>query len=146
MAGRKAPKNPDNFLKVNKHLKEGSTVDLGCGDVRLYDYRVDGDASVEPDLVHDLEEPLPIEDNSFANAVLVHTLEHLYNDLRTLQEAKRIAERVVAVVPLGWRNDEGHRREFRNAQEAVERYEPDEVDYSSMAGLFDLVMIFDAEG
>jgi len=142
MADRQAPVNVDNFVKVNKHLKQGSTIDLGCGKIRMYDYRVDSDGSVEPDLVHDLEKPLPLEDKSFANAVLVHTIEHISNDLQLLSEAKRIAERVIAVIPLGWRNDEGHRREFRNTQEAVERYEPDEVDYSSVAGLFDLVMVW----
>jgi len=146
MAGRTAPINPDNFIVVNKYLKEGNTVDLGCGGVRMYDYRVDSDASVNPDLVHNLEEPLPLEDNSFANAVLIHCLEHVYNDLQLLAEARRIAERVVAVVPLGWRNDPSHKWEFRNKQEAIERYEPDEIDYSSMAGLFDLIMIFNAGG
>jgi len=142
MAGRTAPINPDNFLVVNKYLKRGSTIDLGCGRVQMYDYGVDSDGSVNPDLVHNLEEPLPLEDTSFTNAVLIHILEHVYNDLQLLNEAKRVAERVVAVIPLGYRNDPDHKREFKSEEEAVERYRPDEVDFSVMTGLFDLVLVW----
>jgi len=144
MGGRGSQVNPDNFLVVNKYLKEGSTVDLGCGEVRMYDYRVDSDESVNPDLVHDLNKPLPLEDNSFTNAILIHILEHIENDLQLLEEAKRVAtERVIGVVPLGYRDDLGHIRKFNNKEEPIKRYEPDEVDLSSVAGMFDLVMIFD---
>jgi len=144
MGGRGSQVNPDNFLVVNKYLKEGSTVDLGCGEVRMYDYRVDSDESVNPDLIHNLEEALPLEDNSFTNCVLIHILEHIVNDLQLLEEAKRVAtDRVISVVPLGHRDNETHIRKFNNKEEPIKRYKPDEVDISSVAGLFDLVMIFD---
>lgn len=135
--------NVNNILDVNKHLKLGSTVDLGCGEVWMYDYRVDVDESVKPDLVHDLEEPLPLDDNSFTNAVLIHILEHLTNDLQLLNEAKRVAENVVGIVPLGHRNDPEHKREFYSKEEIMERYKPDEIDFTGVGGLYDLVMVFD---
>jgi len=144
MSGRKAQINPDNFLKARDY-SVGSILDLGAGNVKLADTTVDMDPECKPDVIHNLEEfPYPFNDSSYDTVWAIHVIEHLENDKKAIEEMRRIAkERVVAIVPLGYRNDKGHKRQFDSKEEAIERYKPDKTDMSSMSGLFDLVMIFE---
>lgn len=143
MTGRTTFINPDNFLKA-RNYSVGSILDLGAGNIKLADTTVDINPDCKPDVVYDLEEfPYPFEDNSYDTVWAVHVIEHLENDKKAVEEIRRIAkERVVAIVPIGYRNDPDHKREFNNKEEAVERYKPDRIDISGMGGLFDLVMVW----
>jgi len=58
-----------------------------------------------------------------------------------LDELKRVArKRVVAVIPIGERDDPSHRRVYM--PEDLERFDPDIVEQSEMAGLIDAVMVW----
>lgn len=137
------PVNPDNFVKVNRFLADGDTVDLGAGPVDEYDHCVDIVEEYSPDTVHNLEESLPFEDNLFTNAVAVHVIEHVSNDRQMLQEMQRVAtDRVVVVVPIGARPaTDDHEREL-DKDEWLDRYSPGDWTLSSMAGYYDLVMVW----
>lgn len=90
----------------------GSTLDLG-GDVRgayrrcikgspLYTV-VNLDPKTKPDIVHDLEKPLPIADAAYDNVLLVNVLEHIYNYNQLLDESVRVVRPggcIVIVVPF----------------------------------------------
>jgi len=128
--GRKAPINPDNFLKA-KSYSVGSTLDLGAGNVKLADTTVDIDPTCEPDVIHNLEEfPYPFEDNSYDTVWGIHLIEHLENDKKAIEEMKRIAkERVVVIIPIGKRPfDNSHKRIYM--PEDIERLKPSELKYS----------------
>lgn len=87
--------------------KKLSIVDLGCGDGRIMKELADLNHSVTgidssregikqvkknglTAIEADLERTLPIEDNSFDVALLLDTLEHLYDQSTILSEANRI--------------------------------------------------------
>jgi len=145
MSGREDPVNPDNILKTQKYIV-GECLDVGCGKIGvLGDVRLDIDESVDPDVVHDLEEGLPFNSNSFDTVCCLHVLEHLENDLNLVEEMKRVArKRVVAIVPVGERNDPDHEREFTR-EEVLGKYNPDETDISSAGSYFDIVLIWNLE-
>lgn len=69
-------------------------LNLGCG--TDYDPRatnVDVDPSVDPDVVHDLDEtPWPFEDDDFSHARARHVLEHLADPLAALKELCRVVK------------------------------------------------------
>lgn len=81
-------------------------LNLGCGAKRFPGY-VNVDKYGEPDLKHDLEEfPWPWPDNSVAEVMLVHVLEHLGQRtetyLKIIQELYRVCRggaKIVIVVP-----------------------------------------------
>lgn len=144
MNARESPINPDNFVTVNSWLEPGETLDLGSGPVDLYDHTVDVNPEYEPDTVHDLEEtPLPFDDDSFANVVAVHVLEHLENDTDVLDEMKRIGtDRVVVIVPIGERPEtDDHEREL-SKHEWIERFDPDITDMDSAGPYYDLACVW----
>lgn len=90
----------------------GNVLDLG-GDVRS-DYRklfkgdplytsVNLDTKTVPDIVHDLEKPLPIEAASYEHVLLINVLEHVYEYRQLLEEAVRVLKpggTIVIVVPF----------------------------------------------
>jgi len=142
MSGREDPINPDNILKVQKYTV-GEVLDVGCGEIDILgDTTLDIDESVNPDVVHDLEEGLPFDSNSFDTVCCLHVLEHLKRDLNLVKEMKRVArKRAIAIVPVGERNDPDHEREFTK-EEVLKRYNPDETDISSAGSYFDMVLVW----
>lgn len=92
---------------------------LGCGD----DYRedalnIDAVESVNPDIVHDLDEtPWPVETNAYREVIANHVLEHLTDTDVALSEIQRVLRpggRAVVRVPIGVdaRADPTHKHEW----------------------------------
>ena len=90
----------------------GSILDLG-GDTRS-EYRkliqgehtyttVNLDEIASPDVLHDLEQPLPLPDASYDHVLLINVLEHVFEYRQLLREAARVVRpggSVVIVVPF----------------------------------------------
>lgn len=90
----------------------GSVLDVG-GDSRS-DYRthikgdpvytcINIDDRAGADIIHNLEQPLPIADASFDHALLINVLEHIDNAEQLLVEAARVVRpggQVIVVVPF----------------------------------------------
>lgn len=83
MLSKKAPVKP---LKLN----------LGCGNNKIPDYiNIDIEPSVKPDLVWDfISKKLPYNDNTVAEVILIHTIEHIRKDFHQaiLQEIHRVLQ------------------------------------------------------
>jgi SAM-dependent methyltransferase len=90
----------------------GNVLDLG-GDQRSAYQRlfrgsfrlttVNLDHAARPDIVHDLERPLPIADDSYEHVLLINVLEHIYDYKQLLSEASRVTRRngtVIIAVPF----------------------------------------------
>lgn len=61
------------------------------------------DESTKPDVIHDLEKPLPLTSGEFDAALLVNVLEHVYEYRQLLSEAVRVVKHggvIVVVVPF----------------------------------------------
>jgi len=108
----------------------------------LADTTVDIDEDAEPDVVHDLDEfPYPFEENEYGTCWLIHILEHLEDPDKALEEAKRIAsDRVIAIIPIGERPDDSHKRVYM--PEDLDKFNPDTVEKSGMGGFIDAVMVW----
>ncbi len=99
-------------ILLRKISLTGRVVDLGgCRDADYHRFMVKNgevtivnlDSKTKPDLVCNLEEPLPLETGSFNAVLLINVLEHIYHYERVLKEAARIIRaggEVVAVVPF----------------------------------------------
>jgi len=142
MPGRREPINPDNYIRVKKHLVNGSVLDVGAGEVKQFGWdTLDSNPSTNPDFLHDVEDGLPFDDESYTNTTAIHILEHIKDDLFLLDELKRVArKRVVVVIPIGERNDPDHRRTYM--PEDLEKFDPDVVEQSRMGGLIDAVLVW----
>jgi SAM-dependent methyltransferase len=124
-------------------MLEGSVLDLGGG-ARAEYHRffpnakfttVNIDEETKPDIVHDLEEPLPFANASYDHALLINVLEHVYGARELLRETARVVRpggSAVIVVPFlfplhpsprdFWRwSEEALRRECEAAGLSVER-------------------------
>lgn len=109
---------PDSLLRRAEHVAlstvslQGKVLDLG-GDRRSgsRDF-IQGDAEftivnlspeTKPDLLHDLEKPLPIESNIYDGVLLINVLEHIYECRQLLTESVRVLKpggKIVVVVPF----------------------------------------------
>lgn len=90
----------------------GSVLDLGGdahGEYRAYIQgnpaytTVNIDPKTQPDIAHDLEKKLPIEDSVYDHALLINVLEHIFEHRQLLSEAFRTVRsggRVVVVMPF----------------------------------------------
>lgn len=59
--------------------------------------------AAQPDIVHDLEQPLPIADGSYDHVLLINVLEHIFDYRALLRETVRVVKlggSVVVVVPF----------------------------------------------
>lgn len=57
----------------------------------------------KPDIVHNLEKPLPIENESYDNVLLINVLEHIHNYKGLLRESARIIKKngtIIIAVPF----------------------------------------------
>lgn len=97
---------------LEKMCLDGVIVDIGgdtkssyrsniCGDHTFVTINLDQRAA--PTIVHDLENPLPMENDVYDHALLVNVLEHVYKAEQLLRETVRVvkpAGQVVIVVPF----------------------------------------------
>jgi len=73
---------PTQFLKI---------LNLGCGLNKLPGaVNLDIDQRFKPDIVHDLEQPLPFKDNTFQVIQAYHVLEHIHNLKQLMAELWRV--------------------------------------------------------
>jgi SAM-dependent methyltransferase len=110
--------NVPSLLRLEEHAAlsavtlSGSVLDLG-GDrnseyVRFFKGRfettiVNFDKKTHPDILHDLEKPLPIPDVSFDHVLMFNVLEHIFEYRALIAEAVRVLKRegsAVIVVPF----------------------------------------------
>ncbi len=90
----------------------GSVLDLGGDTHSGYMSRMRGEFSTttlnmdqrtQPDILHDLEKPLPIADTTYDGVVLMNVLEHVFEYRQLLSESARVLRsggRMVVVVPF----------------------------------------------
>lgn len=110
---------PDSLLRRAEHKAlaaitiQGKVLDLG-GDRRSgsRDFiQSDGatftivnmSPETKPDILHDLEKPLPIESGSYDGVLLINVLEHIFNCQQLLTESIRVLKpggTIVVVVPF----------------------------------------------
>ena len=111
-------RNIPSLLRIEEHRAlsritlQGNVLDLGGDKNSEYLTYVQGtfktttvnfDKKARPDVVHDLEKPLPFEDSSYDWVVLCNALEHVFEYRALLQEAARVARSgggLVVVVPF----------------------------------------------
>ena len=78
---------------------------VGCGDnYRRGWVNLDGNPGVEPDIVHDLEEPWPFEADRFEHVEAHHVVEHLQDPEFFFCEAARVLKpdgALVVAIPIG---------------------------------------------
>lgn len=105
-----------NFSKgiILDIVKEGSVLDIGCGDGLLLEYLKNKGLAVKGidissvavdickkrglDCSHiDITERLPFKDNSYDNVLLIDVLEHLFQPFEVLKEARRVSKKYVFI-------------------------------------------------
>jgi len=90
-------------------------LNLGCGYNKLDGYiNVDRDLNCSPDIVADIEKPLPFEDSSVDEIMMVHVLEHLGQDTETYlniwKEFYRVLKNqgVIKIIVPHWQHENFH--------------------------------------
>ena len=95
-------------------------LNLGCGHDKLEGYiNCDISPMVKPDMLLDLENKLPFDDNSVDEILTSHVLEHINNFVQLMQEIYRVSKpgtliKIKAPFYTGWGqyNDPTHVRFF----------------------------------
>lgn len=115
------------------HTLSGKVLDLGGARSSAYARFLGGtfsltivntDPDAEPDVVHDLEAPLPFADGSYNGALLINILEHVYGAERLLGECARVlvpGGQLVLSVPFLFPVHPSPRDFWRFTPEALER-------------------------
>lgn len=111
-------KSTPSLLRLAEHQAlssvtlSGSVLDLGGEAGSEYLSYIKGDFTVTslnldpsatPDIMHDLEEPLPIADASYDHVLLINVLEHIFGYRALLEEAVRVLRpggQIVIIVPF----------------------------------------------
>ena len=95
------------WLEKRLVLLKGRTLDIGCNDSHyakcIKDY-VGVDAARFKDNVQGVMQRLPFADGSFDNALMTEVLEHIYDRVRALREARRVVRKgglLLVTVPYG---------------------------------------------
>ena len=107
---------------------------IGCGDFKLDGYiNIDNRKEVQPDLVHDITNPLPYEDNLIDEIYSRHVIEHFYRNvaikiLRDWYRALKPTGKLNIIVP----NIDYHARQLVGQ---VSNPFPNQVDHA-MAGFY----------
>jgi SAM-dependent methyltransferase len=116
----------------------GRLVDLGCGTVPLYaayrplvseitcvDWSGNAGSSQHLDVAHDLNQPLPLDDNRYDTAILSDVLEHIRRPEALLSEVARILApggRLLLNVPFFyWLHEQPHDY-FRYSEHALRSF------------------------
>lgn len=105
-----------NFSKgvILDMVKKGSVLDIGCGDGLLLEYLKNTGLAVKGvdissmaiDICKgrgldcsyvDITERLPFKDNSYDNVLLIDVLEHLFQPVEVLKEARRVSKKYVFI-------------------------------------------------
>ena len=91
-------------------------LDIGCGDKAMSNQflmgkvtTIDAYEKFNPDILHDLTQPLPLQTASYDVALLLDVIEHLNKEdgYRLLDEIQRVVrKRFFVLTPLFWRENE----------------------------------------
>lgn len=72
-----------------------TTLNLGCGNGKITDaINIDINPRNNPDLLHDIRQPLPFNDNSMEKVLILHTIEHIQKKYhkQIIKESWRVLE------------------------------------------------------
>lgn len=86
-------------------MAEEKKINFGCGLKKLEGFlNVDVNSEFKPDMIVDVEKPLPFKDKEFDYGLCSHVLEHLNNPTKALNEMIRVCKKLKVVVPhaRGW--------------------------------------------
>ena len=112
-------KNLSPMIIGNTSICLNKKLNLGCGfnkkPIEEGWVNIDKDASVNPDIVRDLEKGLPFDDNSIDEIYAHHVLEHTEDFIFVLSEIYRVCKNGAEIeieVPLGITDDPTHKTFF----------------------------------
>jgi SAM-dependent methyltransferase len=107
-----SPLRRQEHKALSEIVLEGSVLDLGGSRKSKYQSLFRGehtittvnfDEGAKPEILHDLETPLPTENDSYDNVLLINVLEHIYNYKQLVTESFRVLKsggQVVVAVPF----------------------------------------------
>lgn len=112
---------------------EGKALDLGGDSRSTYRQFLKGSPAFTilnfspesaPDIVHDLEQPLPVDSSSYDGVLLINVLEHIFNYQQLLAESARVLKpggKIVVVVPFSFPVHPSPRDYWRFTGEALKK-------------------------